>query len=304
MGTSRRAFLRLIAAVGGGLAGTGAIRAGIGLGAATPVGPPYFAKLPAPGPDGPHGEVRAREKAAELVPERAGLYLDRKNCWREVDGEIYNLLPAERRAALASFFADFMHGEDLAEFAYWLSEVDFSRAASQMPTEDEVHALELWLTAMGNYVEASGGYGPRSAIAKASLVEPEADLSRVSPASLTLSWEEGRALPKEGPEFADWSMILTAHGVCVHAFGRAAKQLLPFARAERARGYRGGGSIIFSTVEAVLGGLQSLQYQDALRRRSQAVLVARVAARGYLLLGGADGGGLVFARLQHLAQAA
>ena len=293
---SRRAFLTLAAV---GTSGLAALRFGLLTGRGTDGGDGLLLAPVYPQRDGPFGESQLRLRAASLVPERAPFYLDVGNCWSQVAGDIYAMSLDQRRSALDSFFANFLHGADYADFVFWLSQVDFSKPASAAPSAAEVQPLAGWLN---TWTKGSSGTRNRTEEPAVVRVRNAGDsLADVSPLSLMLQWEDAVAMPKTGPEFQFPEALVAAQAVAVYAFGRAAKQLGPIAQRERLQDGQPGATIAGAAVELVMGGIQAIADQDTFGVRPQAALLARLAAGGHLLVGTSLAGRLVFARIQNLA---
>ena len=293
---SRRAFLRLAAV---GASGAAALRFGLLSGRGTDGGDGLLLAPVYPQREGPFGESQLRQWAAALMPERAAFYLDPGNCWAQVAGDIYAMSLDQRRAALDSFFANFLHGADYAEFIYWLSQIDFSKSASAAPSADEVQPLAGWLN---TWTKGSSGIRNRTEEPAVVRVRNAGDtLADLNPLSLMLQWEDAVAMPKTGPEFQYPDALIAGQAVAVYAFGRAAMQLGRIAQRERQRGAQPGATIAGAAVELVMGGIQAIADQDTFGVRPQAALLARLAASGHLLVGTSVAGRLVFARIQNLA---
>jgi len=295
LGASRRAFLRLFVAAASGAV---ALQPRQLTGLAASPGDEILMRPTNPGPAGPFGADQLRAKAAALAPARSAVYLDSANCWSQVANDIYVMSRAERQAALSAFFSDFAHGGQLADFVFSLSEVNFSHAAALPPSPADVAALDTWVRLASRDTSTPDRFAEKTAGLDVRRLGQS--LQDVSQFSLLLSWERGQALPKAGSEFQE-QMVIAAEGVAIYAFGRASEQLLPIVRSERGSQAIRGASLAASAVELVLGGLQSIAYQNALGRRSEAVRLARLAAAGFLLLGRSHAGDLVFSRVERLA---
>jgi hypothetical protein len=277
MGITRRAFV--------GLAGTAAASVALTphlvLAAAThPLKPSGYFHPPALLSVGTFGKdemVRRFRNLAQMYGVPADIDLAYGHYWTDF-GRILRALPNTAEPGLGHLFRDFTHGEDLARFVLTLSRVDLASDAGPAP-----HPAELGLLSTSLFGSNSSSFDVAPATA---------GWEDIRAYELTLDWDQALAMPKVGPEF-DTNMVVAAAGVALAAIEPAANHMQSLI--EKDTNAIGMSPLGYCLGQVVLGGLQSIAYQNALRRDpASAILLANLLARSYLFLGQRGDGRLVF----------
>ena len=191
--------------------------------------------------------------------------------WDQISDLIQAIPRGSRHQAFRDFFADFVHATDVADFVYWLSLANLSIPVGPAPTSAEASALCKWL------LKRTGP--PTCQIRK--LGAPLAD---VEPISIMMDWSTAVAMPKIGPEFQG-EMVMVSSGMSVAAFRPAAAVIELLAQSQGITPWTTHATIAGAALELLLGGIQSISYQNAIGRPPQAALLAQIVSRGFLLVG-------------------
>jgi hypothetical protein len=202
--------------------------------------------------------------------------------WDQIADCLSRLSSSRLRPLINRFFSDVVHGDEHAAFASKLADASRLRAPRTGPSHQEVSILSEFL-----FDKAAAGVR---------VAEPDADHRGVDRFDLMLEVDVARALPLTGAEF-DGEMVAAATGLHYAAFRGGLRRMAPFVATARRQLMPPHANVGDALMELLLGGIQSISYQDAIGRKTQAVLLADLLRRGYLLLGRDRADTLVFARI-------
>lgn len=190
--------------------------------------------------------------------------------WDQIADCLSQLSTSALISLLKGFYSDVLHGQEHSSFAFRLARASRLMAHQSEPSSQEAMVLSQFLFAT-----------PARGVKILERGEETRGLARFD---LMLEVNAARALPRLIGEF-DGEMVAAVTGLHYAAFRDAMRRMTPLINALQSQTSLSAANVGDAVIELLLGGIQSISYQTAIGRKTEAVLLADLLGRGYLLLG-------------------